>query len=130
MKKNYAPAKKKRSTAKRSMKDFEAEFHVGERYDMSLPNLIPFMWVEAYKKKGDFAIIAYGAYNAMGLIGSEKGGVAVVDEKRKQVLATIDIPWNMKERSDEFWALKGAKVKGLAGWKRLLRKRGYGVRDL
>lgn len=33
-----------------------------------------------------FRILLYGAYNAMGLIGSERNGIAVLDEDRKCVL--------------------------------------------
>jgi hypothetical protein len=34
-----------------------------------------------------FRIITYQAYNAMGLIGSEMNGVAILDEERREVLA-------------------------------------------
>lgn len=33
-----------------------------------------------------FRVILYGAYNAMGLIGTEKNGIAVLDEDNKQVV--------------------------------------------
>jgi hypothetical protein len=63
----------------------------------------PFMFVENHQVFGDLGVIAFGAYNAFGLIGSEKGGVAVVLEKpHKSVLATKDIPWNPPARAQEF----------------------------
>lgn len=33
-----------------------------------------------------FRVVLYGAYNAMGLIGTERNGIAVLDEDRKQVV--------------------------------------------
>ena len=33
-----------------------------------------------------FRVLLYGAYNAMGLIGTEKNGIAVLDEDRRQVV--------------------------------------------
>lgn len=75
----------------------------GAGYDDSLPSMPPFMFVEAHETLGDLGVIAFGAYNAMGLIGSEKGGVALVLEKpNKAVLATMDIPWNPAKRAVEF----------------------------
>lgn len=75
----------------------------GAGYDDGLPSLPPFMFVEAHETLGDLGVIAFGAYNAMGLIGSEKGGVALVLEKpRKAVLATMDIPWDPAKRAVEF----------------------------
>lgn len=69
----------------------------GAGYDDTLPSEKPFMFVEHHdqcKKAPNVGIIAFGAYNALGLIGSEKGGVAIVCEAPKQVLATLDIPWS------------------------------------
>jgi len=75
----------------------------GAGYDDRLPSMPPFMFVENHQVFGDLGIIAFGAYNAMGLIGSEKGGVAVVLEKpTKTVLATKDIPWDPPARAKEF----------------------------
>lgn len=37
-------------------------------------------------KKRSFRVIVYGAYNAMGLIGTENNGIAVLDEDRMQVV--------------------------------------------
>lgn len=75
----------------------------GAGYDDTLPSLPPFMFVENHKVFGDVGVIAFGAYNAMGLIGSEKGGVALVLEKpNKAVLATKDIPWNPGARAVAF----------------------------
>jgi len=75
----------------------------GAGYDDRLPSMHPFMWVENHQILGDLGVIAFGAYNAFGLIGSEKGGVAVVLEKpSRSVLATKDIPWNPSQRAAEF----------------------------
>ena len=72
------------------------------RYDMSLPSLNPFMWIECKINLGDIAILAFGAYSAFGLIGPEKGGVAVVHEKGKRfVIGTIAIPYDMRKRAIE-----------------------------
>jgi hypothetical protein len=62
-------------------------------------NWPPFQFVEAYARKGKFGLIAFGAYNAFGLIGPEQGGVALVAEKpRKQVIGTLTIPYSRKKR--------------------------------
>lgn len=75
----------------------------GAGYDDTLPSMIPFMFVENHRTFGDIGVISFGAYNAMGLIGSEKGGVAVVLEKPyKSVLATKDIPWRPDLRAEGF----------------------------
>ncbi len=75
---------------------------VGPGYDLDLPSLYPFMYVERHETRGDLGVIAFGAYNAFGLIGPEKGGVAVVLEKpNKAVLATRDIPYNPVGRNIE-----------------------------
>lgn len=58
-------------------------------------NLLPFMGVQfdktvSFKEKGQsprkFRVITYQAYNALGLIGSECNGVAILDEDKKLVL--------------------------------------------
>jgi hypothetical protein len=75
----------------------------GAGYDDTLPSMIPFMFVENHQTFGDIGVIAFGAYNAYGLIGSEKGGVAVVLEKpTRGVLATKDVPWRPDLRAEEF----------------------------
>jgi len=61
-------------------------------------NLPPFMFVEIHARKGRLGLIAFGAYNAMGLIGPEKGGVALVDEQAHEVLGTRDVPYSRKNR--------------------------------
>ena len=62
-------------------------------------NWPPFQFVEAYARKGKLGLIAFGAYNAFGLIGPEQGGVAVVQEKPvKRVIGTIVIPYSRKKR--------------------------------
>jgi len=74
----------------------------GAGYDDTLPSEKPFMFVERHERRGDLGVIAFGAYNAFGLIGSEKGGVGVVLEKpEKSVLATKSIPWNPAARDVE-----------------------------
>jgi hypothetical protein len=78
--------------------------HTGPGYDMSLPSMKPFMWVEGHSKvkcgNVTLGVLAFGAYNVFGLIGSEKGGVAVVTEApSKHVLGTLDIPWNPAGRA-------------------------------
>lgn len=79
------------------------ELGAGSGYDSDLPSLPPFMFVENHQTYGDLGVIAFGAYNAMGLIGSEKGGIAIVLEKpHKAVLATKDFPWRADLRADEF----------------------------
>lgn len=40
----------------------------------------------AFRGKGKYRFVLYGAYNAYGLIGSEKNGIAVLDEQQKAVL--------------------------------------------
>lgn len=73
----------------------------GAGYDDTLPNEKPFMYVESHKpceNASNVGIIAFGAYNAMGLIGSEMGGVAIVCEKPKQVIATLAVPWSPSGR--------------------------------
>jgi hypothetical protein len=52
----------------------------------------PFEWVvrdhvRKFHNGRSFRVILYGAYNAMGLIGSEYNGIAILDEDQKQVLA-------------------------------------------
>lgn len=37
-------------------------------------------------RDGRFRVILYGAYNALGLIGSEDNGIAVLDNEKMQVL--------------------------------------------
>ena len=69
-------------------------------YNMELPSSPPFMYVERHEKRDRLGIIAYGAYNAMGLIGPEKGGVALVLEPPDAaVVATRDVPYDPKERA-------------------------------
>lgn len=58
-------------------------------------NYLPFMGVEHEfvkvvkkgKEKRLFRVITYQAYNAMGLIGPESNGIAVLDEDRKCVVS-------------------------------------------
>lgn len=39
------------------------------------------------RKNRTFRVLVYGAYNAFGLIGSEKNGIAILDENERAVLA-------------------------------------------
>lgn len=39
------------------------------------------------RKARNFRVIVYAAFNAYGLIGSEKNGIAILDEDNRQVLA-------------------------------------------
>lgn len=67
---------------------------MGAGYDERLPSLKPFMFVETHARRGSVGVIAFGAYDAYGLIGTEKGGVAIVIEPpAAAVLATKAIPW-------------------------------------
>lgn len=115
----------------------------GHGYDERLPSRPPFQWVEGYKRVGDLAVVAYGAYNAFGLIGPEKGGVAVVlEEPEKAVVATKDFPYDPKGRAEEFkrivgllsspkdWSPRGAGAlrHRLPALVSKLRGLGYGVR--
>jgi hypothetical protein len=114
----------------------------GPGYDMNLRSMPPFMYVERHTKVGDLGVIAFGAYNAMGLIGTEKGGIAIVLEKPPEVIATKDIPWNPVGRLGEarevealIRSFAGAKNKQIPQDRRedflvALRDRGYGVRWL
>lgn len=87
-----------------SVKSSRTALRGGAGYDDRLPSMHPFMFVEHHEVLGDFGVIAFGAYNAFDLIGSEKGGVAVVVEApadARAVVATKDIPWNPSARAAE-----------------------------
>lgn len=77
-------------------------------YDVTKPSYSPFQWVESeYVFKiptlPGLKLMAYGAYNAMGLIGPEMGGLAmVVDGDRKFCVAKKYIPYSMKKRNKAF----------------------------
>jgi hypothetical protein len=49
-------------------------------------NIMPFMGVEFDQVVGDYRVITYQAYNAMGLIGSECNGIAILSEKNRDVV--------------------------------------------
>jgi hypothetical protein len=59
----------------------------GTMTDYNLPSILPFMFVWAQtkrtigkgKKARTFHIIGYGAYNALGLIGTEANGIAICE---------------------------------------------------
>lgn len=49
-------------------------------------NVGPFMYTRGDHRRDDgYRIVLYGAYNAMGLIGTEYNGIAVLDDNRMQV---------------------------------------------
>ena len=58
---------------------------------MGLPRLGPYVgvqgeYVKKFKNGRSFRIAIYGAYDAYGLIGSEKNGILILDENKMQVL--------------------------------------------
>lgn len=54
---------------------------------MSLPRVGPFMGVSRDDTRADgFRLLIYGAYNAMGLIGSEYNGIAVLNNNEMNVV--------------------------------------------
>ena len=54
---------------------------------MALPSVGPYVGVSKDTIRPDgFRVLVYGAYNAMGLIGSEYNGIAVLDENKKAVV--------------------------------------------
>jgi len=73
----------------------------GSGYDMSLKSKPPFMYIEneqyGLELKGSglpelkMGVIAYGAFNARGLIGPEQGGVGIV--AMDSVMATKAVPY-------------------------------------
>ena len=81
-------------------------------YDQSKPSYLPFQWVEL-EHEFDFTncphlkLMAYGAYNAMGLIGPEYGGLALVidDPQHRFAIAKKFIPHSMLGRSVAFQAV-------------------------
>jgi hypothetical protein len=86
----------------------------------------PLMYIERVVRKGDFGLIAFGAYSAFGLIGPEQGGVALVSEKHKSVVGTKTIPYDPRGRDAEITAfLKAARGKT---WFNVARERGYDLR--
>ncbi|HDL84724.1 MAG TPA: hypothetical protein ENH11_00045 [Candidatus Acetothermia bacterium] len=74
---------------------------------MGLPNKLPFMGIEHEQALeiegiGTIRVLAFGAYNARGLIGTEKGGVAIAHEEAAFVVGTKDIPWDPVGRLQEY----------------------------
>lgn len=90
-------------------------------YNAERPSMSPFEFVERYEafegrasKGGRFvvALISFGAYNALGLVGPEKGGLAfVLEAPERAVIATRDIPYSMGQRDRAFRELL-AGIKG------------------
>jgi hypothetical protein len=91
-------------------------------YDTGI-NLLPFMFVEATGRKGGLMLIAYGAYNAYGLIGPEKGGVALVNEVRHDVVGTLDIPYDPARRLQVLQDIYASK-----NWVESADRWGFGMR--
>ena len=107
---------------------------MGYGYNENLPSQKPFMWIEQEtaipdtKACRDIGVLSFGAYNAMGLIGTEKGGVAVVHRGPNFVIATRDVPHDavarQKLHAEVVAALRtaeeprdcGAKLKSLGGF--------------
>jgi hypothetical protein len=52
-----------------------------------LPSVGPYTFVSADVTRGRYRLVVYGAYNAFGLIGSEKNGIAVLDDEDRCVVA-------------------------------------------
>lgn len=105
---------------------------MGHGYNESLVSLPPFQWVERHEHVGDLGVLAFGAYNIFGLIGPEKGGVAVVLEAPgRAVVATKDFPYDAAARAKEVERLLGSKVlcKKPNEIVAELRAAGYDVRD-
>lgn len=70
-------------------------------YNDTLSSMPPFMWIESHDRVGDLGVLAFGAYNAMGLIGPEGGGVAIVFEVgQRDVIAVKTIPYKPGERNE------------------------------
>lgn len=96
----------------------------GPGYNQNLRSMPPFMWVERYERNGPYAVLAFGAYNVFGLIGPEKGGVAlVIEEPNKAVIATTDIPYNPRERAKEFEKVASLLAESPRAWSPRKRKK-------
>lgn len=54
---------------------------------LSLLRVGPYVGVSRDVKRGRYRILVYGAYNAMGLIGSEHNGICVLDDQDLRVVA-------------------------------------------
>lgn len=69
-----------------------ANFNVDMNYLHQRKSLEPYKYLSVDLMKtltnGDqYRIIVYGAYNAMGLVGTEKNGIAILDQQRMAVLS-------------------------------------------
>jgi PAS domain-containing protein len=54
---------------------------------LSNPSLGPYMGITHDAKRGRYRLLISGAYNALGLIGSEYNGIVVLDDETMQVVA-------------------------------------------
>lgn len=83
-------SKKEMVTKAGEFKMMELPFAVGRTH-------LPFEFVTGDFKTDDTHLLLYGAYNAMGLIGSESNGLAVCDVKQNDIVADellrIDSAW-------------------------------------
>ncbi len=112
-------------------------------YDTTLPSDGQFMYIESKREitfcgDGELRVIAFGAYNAFGLIGPEMGGVAVIDIRRRSVVARKTVAHSSAKRDCEFTGtvklledyLKEFEptddITVLANVQTMLRCRGYG----
>ncbi|MFA5525639.1 MAG: hypothetical protein WC992_02330 [Acholeplasmataceae bacterium] len=67
-----------------------------------LPSIPPFMFIEADKEIGNFRVLAFGAYNAMGLIGTEGAGVVICQQSPPSVVSILTIAYNAPKRLEVF----------------------------
>lgn len=110
---------------------------VNPGYNTTLPSKKPFMYIEREEvfeseTMGKIGILAHGAYNALGLIGTEMGGVAFVHEDPNFTIATKLIPHDELRRDLEFTRVSKVLADNLA-WSpsnlvTYLRGAGYDVR--
>jgi hypothetical protein len=99
---------------------------------METKNVLPYMYVPVendkvvqYEGGQKLRFIVYGAYNAMGLIGTESNGVAILNENELNVVAdeigktgsfvfsnsNIQVPKNLKNIFNELTSMTFEQVK-------------------
>lgn len=76
-----------------------ANFNVDMQYLHDRKSITPYEYLSVDHTKelsnGDtYRIVVYGAYNAMGLIGTEKNGIAILDNQQMAVLCDEICPVN------------------------------------
>ena len=57
-------------------------------------------WLPDTGTKRDVGVLSYGAYNALGLIGSTMGGVAIVHRDPNFVIGTKVVPYDPNRRRE------------------------------